>query len=316
MRRSKRPIVIASRRSKLARAQAESVGRMLLLINPGIPVEYQWLESEGDLNLTSALADSGGKGLFAKEIERAVLEGKADLAIHSLKDLTTDPTPGLTLAAIPAREDARDCLIAKPGITSVQDLAQAAVLGTASPRRAAQLKRLRPDLVIKLMRGNIETRLKKIIDPDPSWPVEMRYDATLLAVAGLNRAGLGQHASIPLDPDIMLPAACQGALAIQCRVDDHVSLSRCLPLNNAQTATCVHAERGVVAGLGASCHSAVAVYATESTIGYAIRARVLSSDGTRCIEASGDSTVKHLGKLVKQIVASLKDQGAESILKS
>jgi len=313
LRKSRRPIVIASRQSPLARAQAEAVGAALARLHPTVPVSYVWVESEGDRLADAALADAGGKGLFAGAVEREVLNGNADLAVHSLKDLPVErgvgrPT-GLVIAAIPPREDVRDCLISQTGAASLDALPQGATLGTASPRRTAQALRVRPDLQIKLIRGNIETRLRKVIE-------EKQYDATLLAVAGLKRAGLGHHAKFTIDPGVMLPAACQGALAIQCRADDHVTLLRCLPLNHAQTATTAHVERDIVAALHGNCHSAIAALAEPTAAGVRVRVRVLSRDGTRCIEAADESPLKAMGKMSKRVINALMGQGAVGVLRS
>ena len=311
MRQSRRPIIIASRRSLLARVQAEAVGRALQEKHPQTKIEYRWIESEGDQLPDRSLADAGGKGLFARAVERALVNGEADLAVHSLKDLpANEATPGLMIVAIPRRCDARDCLITRHG-KSINDLPEGATLGTASPRRAAQAKRLRPDLKIELIRGNIETRLKRVLD-------EERYDATLLAMAGLQRAGFEEHARYPVDPSVMLPAAGQGALAIQCRGDDHVTISRCLFLNDATTAAAVHAERRVVAALDGDCHSPIAVFvepvAGEAEAVSRMRARVLSPDGQTCLEFDRQAKVGRLDALVTQAIAILREGGSSRLL--
>lgn len=317
MRRSRRPIVIASRQSPLARAQAQAVGRALISLHPGLRVDYHWVESEGDRLTEGPLASAGGKGLFAKSIETAVLEGQADLAVHSLKDLPAAPdeqTPGLVIAAIPTRGDVRDCLVVKPGLTaaSITELPANTTLGTASPRRAAQALRLRPDLKVQLIRGNVQTRIDKVI-------TQRVYDATLMAVAGLRRAGLSDHAKAIVEPEQIMPAACQGALALQCKSDDHVTLWRCLPLNDPLSSQAVHAERQVVAALGAGCHSPVCVLAQHrmegKTIQFDLRARVLSPDGSRLAHASETGTAKQVHRMVQTLLASLKSQGATDLLR-
>ena len=310
MRHSQRPIVIASRRSLLARVQAEAVGRALQRLHPGCTLEYRWIESEGDRQTERSLADSGGKGLFARAVERALLAEEADVAVHSLKDLPTQLTSGLAIVAIPKRADPRDCLITREAAT-IEALPRGAVVGTASPRRSAQLLRLRPDLQMTLLRGNIETRLRKVLE-------EGRADATLLSVAGLRRAALGRHADKPLDAELMLPAAGQGALAIQCRLDDHISLARCLPLNDAATSAAIHFERQIVAGLGGSCHSPIAAYAapTDADSGaFALRARVLSPDGRICLEAEPRRALpEQLAHAAAAMVRALLDQGGAAVL--
>lgn len=309
MRRSRRPIRIASRQSQLARAQANAVGRVLGKLHPDVAIEFVWIESEGDQRLDVSLANVGGKGLFTKAVERALLADKADVAVHSLKDLPVQMTPGLSIAAIPKRGDVRDCLICDKANT-VEELPQGATVGTSSPRRRAQLHRLRPDLQISQMRGNIETRLAKVLD-------RLEFDATLLAVAGLQRAQMGQFADKPQDPTIMVPAASQGALGIQCRTDDHVSISRCLPLNHTQTALAVHVERHLIAGLQGDCHSPIAAYCYPCDAEgrhFEVIARVFGRDGKQVIEATGKAEGKLLSKLTTQILDELLEKGAADLL--
>lgn len=323
MRRSRKPILIASRKSPLARIQAEMVGRGLARLNPHLEVRYVWIESEGDRVQTGPLAAVGGKGLFTKAVERVVLAGDADIAVHSMKDMPADEaTPGLQIAAVPKRADVRDALIGKAGPTTIDELAQGANVGTSSPRRAAQLRRLRPDLSLHVIRGNVGTRIEKVMGEMPL------HDATLLAVAGLKRLGLSEHTSKPLEVETMLPAASQGALGIQCRRDDHVSLTRLLPLNDPATSTAIHAERGVVAGLGADCHSPIAVLAEQvdpaqtqakrnaDSHWFRLQARVLSPDGSTMLEADEQCKTRDLRRMVKDVVKGLADQGAADLLRS
>ena len=310
MRKSRRPIVIASRQSRLARAQAEAVGSALSRLHPTIEVHYKWILTEGDQQVDRDLSSEGGKGLFVKAVEQALLREDADLAVHSLKDLPVRATTGLVLAAVPARGDARDCLVARNDLTSIDQLPHGAIVGTSSPRRAAQLKRLRPDLSIQPLRGNVETRLRKVLQ-------ERAYDATLLSVAGLQRCGLSEHAGNVIDPSLVLPAAGQGALALQCRMDDHVTLTRCLPLNDTVTGEAVHAERQIVAGLEGDCHSPIAVYAEplgSAALEYVIRVRVLAPDDGACVELVERSAAKRVRRLVKDMIASLKTGGAPALL--
>lgn len=324
MRRSRKPIVIASRRSRLARIQAEMVGRALARLHPRVAVEYRWIESEGDRTGDTALADRGGKGLFTRTLEQAVLKGEADLAVHSLKDLPARDTPGLNLAAIPRRAPVHDCLVARDGARSIADLPAQATVGTSSPRRAAQLLRLRPDLHIIPMRGNVDTRLEKVLHATGA--ATPHYDATLLAAAGLTRLQVldeAHHHAVPVEQ--VLPAACQGALAIQCRTDDHVTLTRCLPLNDPSAATAVHAERTILAELGASCYSPIAVLAQpvepaepprrqSDAHWFRLWASVLSDDGSVCLEVDERVRAKDLRRLVKRTIKQLNEQGARRIL--
>lgn len=322
MRKSRRPIVIASRRSPLARSQATAVGNAMARLHPKIAVEYRWIESEADQNFNVALSEAGGKGLFARAIEQALLKGEADLAVHSLKDLPARPgaeSAGLSIAAVPPRGDVRDCLIAKdPAVTEMAQLPQGAVVGTASPRRAAQLLRLRPDVQIQLIRGNVESRLAKVHQTAEASAVStMHYDATFLAMAGLSRLGMIKKAAgHALALDQMLPSAGQGALALQCRSDDHVTISRCLPLNDAAAAAAVHAERAIVASLGGDCHSPIAVLVHNIEAELEVWVRVLSQDGKECIEVRHRALPKTLGKVIKQIIAELDHKGARALLRA
>lgn len=326
MRRSKKPIVIASRQSPLARIQAEMVGNGLARLNPGIQVQYVWVESQGDKIATGPLAEAGGKGLFTKAVEKVVLRKEADIAVHSMKDLPADElTPGLQIAAVPRRADVRDVLIGQAGAIAIDELPNGAKVGTSSPRRAAQLKRLRPDLVVAPIRGNVDTRLSKL-SPDTN-PADA-FDATLLALAGLSRLGKRALIEPAISLQQVLPAACQGALGIQCRRDDHVSLTRLLPLNDPATSTAIHHERALVAGLGADCYSPIAVLAepvdpekskatrNADSHWFRLRARVLSPNGSKLIEADEQCKTPDLRRLVKRLVKQMTEQGAGELLQN
>jgi hydroxymethylbilane synthase len=302
-----RPLIIAARPSRLSRTQAEWVGAQLAAAHDGLEVVFKWIESEGDQLADVPLADAGGKGLFARAVERALLSGDADVAVHSMKDLPVSDAEHpdeLTIAAVPPREDVRDCLIARDGVSAIDQLKQDAVVGTAGPRRAAQLLHLRPDLKIELIRGNVETRLRKVLEGDS-------YDATLMAVAGLNRLGLSDRASNAIDVQTMLPAAAQGALAIQCRRNDQITIDRAMALNHSTSCEAVHLERGVVEGLQGDCHSPIAVLAETDGDAYRVRARVLSEDGRRLAEADETGQAQ---AMVERVMASLRSQGAVEIL--
>ncbi len=311
MRKSRKPIIIASRRSRLARVQVEAMGAILGRLHASVEVQFVWIESEGDQITDRPLADAGGKGLFAGAVEQALLDRRADIAIHSLKDLPAHNTRGLTLAAIPKRADPRDCLVTHHDARSIDELPHSAVVGTASPRRGAQLIQLRSDLDIQLLRGNVDTRIRKVME-------EHQVDATLMAMSGLQRSGLHQHTDRPVDPQVILPSAGQGALAVQCRIDDTVTMSRCLPLNEPVSAAAVHCERSIIADLHGDCHSPIAVYCEPVDVdarSFRLRARVLAPDGSDCAEAAADTTYNRLTQAGRQIVASLQDQGAEAMLK-
>ncbi len=301
--------MIASRRSDLARAQAERVGAALGKLHPTLNVQFRWIESQGDRLMDRPLHDVGGKGLFTREVDRVLLDQKADLAVHSLKDLPAGDTPGLAIAAIPKRHDPRDVLVSAERFASIHDLPEGAVVGTSSPRRKAQLLRLRPDLQIELLRGNVPTRIERVLDP------ESAYQATLMAAAGLKRLKLQEHLDHPVATDTVLPAACQGALALVCRSDDHVTLTRCLPLNHSVSAAEVHAERQLLRILRADCHTPVAVFAEQTEPDrFRLRAEVLSADGGRHIAIDETATARSLRKVVRAAGQKLLDQGADEIL--
>lgn len=325
MRRSRKPIRIASRVSPLAQAQARQVGEALHRAH-GVEIEYHGVESAGDQQADAALTDVGGKGLFARAVEQLVLDGTADLAVHSYKDLPSageqprtghrhrpsggDPRARLTVAVVPRREDPRDCFIAHSA-AGFDDLPDGATFGSASPRRAAMALRIRPDLNVQVLRGNVQTRLDKVLQ-------DRQCDATLMAVAGLRRLGLAEHAGQVMDPHAILPAASQGALAVQCLIDDHRTIQRCLCLNHASTAEMVRVERQVIASVGGDCHSPIAAHAEALTFKAGLfcrlRACALSPDGGRVIQFDATAHVNALSTLVGAAIKSLYEQGAREVL--
>lgn len=322
MRRSRKPITIASRTSRLAKVQAELVGKVLGRLYP-VEIKYHWVESEGDKIKDGSLAEAGGKGLFTRSVDQAVLDKKADVAVHSLKDLPVDPDEaltGLVLAATPKRSVVNDCLISAKRFGTIRDLPQGAVVGTSSPRRAAQILNLRPDLLIRLLRGNVDTRLNKVLSNGGP------YDAAVLAVAGLKRLGLAEHADRPLPVDELLPAASQGALGLRCRATDHVTLTRCLPLNAPSTSTAVTHERELVRLLGADCYSPIAVLATPvdpkesqakrnaDSHWFRLRVRLCSADGQKILSVDEKCKTGELRRLVKRVAKDLTSQGARELL--
>jgi len=309
VRPSRRPIVIATRPSRLAQAQANAVANVLRKLHPKIKVELLLVDSEGDRLVDLPLGRGTGKGLFTGAVEAALCSERADLAVHSLKDLPTTDTAGLVIAAIPKRGDVRDCLVGCDA-ADVQALPAGARIGTSSPRRAAQLLRWRSDLRIEPLRGNIDTRIRKVVDQNVC-------DAAILAMAGLQRSGLAAHATKPIAVEKMLPAPGQAALAIQCRAGDHVTMRRCLSLNDSATAACVEAERHIVATLGATCHTPIAALAEPAEGGkLRIRAQLLSQDGQTNIDADRTASDKHSRKLADQIANELLGQGAATVMRS
>jgi len=251
MARMARPIVIATRESRLALWQAEHV-RALLLRTPGVEVKLLPMTTRGDQILDRSLAKVGGKGLFVKELETALADGRADLAVHSLKDVPMDLPPGFALAAVLEREDARDAWVSGR-YGALADLPPGAVVGTSSLRRVVQLAAARPDLRIEPLRGNLDTRLRKLD--------EGQYDAIVLAAAGLVRLGLADRIRARFDLAAMLPCAGQGALAIETRADDRALIGRVASLGDPRTRIAVAAERAVSRALGGSCSMPLAAHA-------------------------------------------------------
>jgi len=243
-------IVIATRESRLALWQAEHVKS--LLQEQGHSVSVLGMTTRGDQILDRSLSKVGGKGLFVKELELAIEEGRADIAVHSLKDVPMDLPAGFALACVLEREDPRDALVS-PRYASLEALPQGAVVGTSSLRRIVLLRALRPDLRIEALRGNIETRLRKLD--------EGHYDAIVLAAAGLKRLGLESRIRVAFEPDVMLPSAGQGALGIEVRADRHALIALLAPLSNRADGLATAAERAVSRAMGGSCSMPLAAHA-------------------------------------------------------
>lgn len=250
---NKRDITIATRGSMLALWQAEWIKSQLHELNKEITVTLKKIKTTGDIILDVPLAQVGGKGLFVKEIEEALLDGSADLAVHSMKDVPTELPEGLHLAAITKREDARDALIARKGITGIKDLPQGAHIGTSSLRRICQLMSIRPDLKITQLRGNVDTRIRKLD--------EGQFDAIILATAGVKRLGYSDRITEMIPIDVSLPAIAQGAVGIECRIDDDFTNSLVKKLDHSDTSVCVRAERAFLTKLEGGCQVPIAGYA-------------------------------------------------------
>jgi hydroxymethylbilane synthase len=301
-------LLIGSRRSLLAQTQSNMVRQMLLAAWDDLNVEIVLMDTQGDLNRHDPLPAIGGKGLFTAELEAALRERRIDLAVHSLKDLPVEDSPGLTVAAVPERADTHDLLISHRA-TRLEELPEGAVVGTSSLRRAAQILALRPDLRIKDIRGNVDTRLRKLNDP------AYGYDAILLARAGLARLG---HANLeyayPLPPAIMLPAPGQGALAVQARADDLEIKAYLQPLEHPPTRAAVLAERTFLAGLGGGCALPVGALGTVSGQELVLQGLVASPDGRRVIRLSRSGPLEAVQMLGKQLAAEALAQGAKELL--
>ena len=269
-----RPLRLGTRGSPLALAQAHLVQAALAASDPALAaadaVEIVVVRTTGDLVQDRPLAEIGGKGLFTREIEEDLLAGTLDLAVHSMKDMPTVLPEGLVIEAVLPRADPRDALIA-PKSGSIAALPQAAVVGTASLRRAAQLLALRPDLRVVPLRGNVQTRLRKLAAGEVA--------ATFLAMAGLVRLGLADVASAALAPEEMLPAVAQGAIGIECRAGDAAMLARLARINHTPTLTAVQAERAFLAVLDGSCRTPIAALAEIAGDRLQLRGLVASPDG-------------------------------------
>jgi hydroxymethylbilane synthase len=298
-----RKLVIATRRSRLALWQAEHIAARLKDLHPRISVELLPLSTRGDELIDQRLDKAGGKGLFVKELESAMGEGRADLAVHSMKDMPAELPPGFALAAITAREDPRDVLLSKK-FKSLGDMPKGATVGTSSLRRSAQIAERYPHLEARLLRGNVDTRLAKLDRGE--------YDAIVLAAAGLVRLGLEGRIGARLGTDEMLPAPGQGALGIECVADRAEVAALLAPLADAATAACVRAERTVSRALGGSCSLPLAAFAELASAEIYLRALVASADGTRVLRSeSSGSDPEEVGNRVAQ---ALRRQGADQVL--
>ena len=300
----KRTVRIGTRGSTLAVWQAGWVKKRLEAHWPDLRVELVPISTSGDRIQHVSLARIGGKGLFVKEIEQALLAGRVDLAVHSVKDLPAELPPGLRLSTIPEREDPRDVLISAGG-SSLADLPEATRVGTSSLRRQALLLHLRPDLRIEVLRGNVETRLRR--------QLEGRVDATILAAAGLKRLSLRLKNGVPLDAEEFLPAIGQGALGIEIRADDEVA-ALLAPLHHPETAWAVEAERAFLSGMGGSCRTPLAARATIANGSLRLAALVASPDGKRLLRHERSGPTETAGQIGTETAALLLDRGGREIL--
>ncbi len=300
-------IRIATRKSPLAMWQAEHVAAALRRLEPGLEVELVGMVTQGDRILDSPLAKVGGKGLFVKELEQGMLEGRADLAVHSMKDVPMTLPEGLTLAAILTREDPRDAFVAlrydRPA-----DLPAGAVVGTSSLRRAAQLRARFPDLQVADLRGNVNTRLRKLD--------EGHYEAIILAAAGLKRLGLGERITRLLDPVESLPAIGQGAIGIECRDEPGALRDLLGRLHDADTGVCVQAERAMNHALDGGCQVPIAGHAVLDERGeILLRGLVAEPDGSRVLRCEVSGPAADAEDLGRAAAVALLAQGAGDILR-
>lgn len=298
-------LTIATRRSALALWQSRHVAGLLQDTAADVAVELLELSTRGDRILDQPLAALGGKGLFLKELERALLAGEADLAVHSYKDVPYEATEGLEIAAVLPRANPFDGLIGA-GLSTLSDLPEAAVVGTSSLRRRAQLLHARPDLEVRDLRGNVDTRLAKLDAGE--------YDAIVLACAGLERLGWGKRVAVTLDAPAWLPAASQGAICIQIRAADDRLRTRLAALHDPSTARAVGAERAVAERLQASCEVPMAAFARYQDGALHLSALVASADGTQILRTEMQGDPGDPLALGYRAADALLSMGAEAVL--
>ncbi len=303
-------VVVGTRGSPLARRQTELVVELLRAAWPGLECEHRVVVTSGDRTQATGepLPEIGGKGLFTAELEQGLRSGDLDLAVHSLKDLPTEDAAGIVTGAVCLREDARDCLVSRDGLL-LAELPEGAVLGTSSLRRSAQLRPLHPGLEVRSIRGNVDTRIRKVRDGE--------YDATVLAAAGVRRLGLEDEVSEWLAPESLLPAPGQGALAIQCRDGDERIAELLVAIDDAEARATTTAERAFLTALGGGCSAPVAAFAepcsgeARTPARVALRGLVASPDGAHSVHVAGEGEPAAVGeRLAREALAG----GADRIL--
>jgi hydroxymethylbilane synthase len=296
---------LATRASPLALWQANHVVGLLHVIAPDIAFELVKIETTGDQIRDKPLSQIGGDGLFTKQIQQALVENRADLAVHSLKDLPTTVVDGLILAAVPERGPSGDALVSNRHAT-FDALASGAVVGTSSVRRRAQLVHRRPDLRFVNIRGNVDTRLRKM--------AEQGLDALVLAEAGLRRLGLDHTITEVLDQNWMLPAVGQGALGLECRADDVRTIAVVQQIDHPQTSFAVRAERAMLAALGGGCQVPIGAATRIEDCTLTLRGAVLPSDGSQRISSEVTGAMKDAESIGRRLAAELLDKGAKAML--
>jgi len=300
-------ITIATRGSKLALWQANHIKSRLEAEHDGLGVELLILKTQGDKILDVPLAKVGGKGLFVKEIEEALADGRADLAIHSMKDVPVERREGLTLGAVPEREDFADMLLSRE-FDSLAALPRGASIGTSSLRRQSQLLALRPDLDIRMLRGNLDTRVGKLMDG--------KYDAIVVAAAGLNRLGLTAPRMVRLAPPEFIPAVAQGALGIEYRADDERMRSLTAFIDHPDTRDAVAAERAFLARLEGGCQVPIAAHGRIEGGGVALTGLVADPEGKTIIRVEKSAPRGQAASLGRQVAEDVLDRGGKAILDS
>ena len=300
-------IKIATRGSALALIQANWVKDRLIKQFPDLTIGLEIIKTKGDKILDVPLADVGGKGLFVKEIEEAILDGRAQLAVHSIKDVPVEFPDGLGIVAVAERDDFRDVLVSRDGL-KLDELPSGARIGTSSLRRRAQLLNRRPDLKIESIRGNVETRLSKIVTEN--------LDGVILAAAGLNRLGLADKITQHLEPDIMLPAIGQGALGLETRLDDKTLRDMISFLDHGETAVCVKAERAFLERLEGGCQVPIAALGVLKKDRLELTGLVADPDGRKCLRERLEAGPEEAEELGKSLAEKLLGRGADEILSS
>ncbi len=296
---------IGTRRSPLALWQAGHVAGLLQEMHPEIRIELVKIMTQGDKILDVPLAAAGGKGLFLKELEQALLDKQIDLAVHSMKDVPVHFPEGLHIPAVLMREDPRDAFVSNHYET-LQDLPQGAVIGTCSLRRQSLLRGWRSDLMIKDLRGNVNTRLRKLDDGE--------FDAIILAVAGLKRLGFDERIRQAIDKDLLLPAVGQGIVGVECRISDQKTNNLLKPLHHLNSARCLAAERAANAALDGGCQVPLAVHAEQQGRKLLLQGFVGRPDGSRLLRARVNADIDNAAAAGEQIAADLLQQGAKQIL--
>ncbi len=299
-------VTIGTRGSKLALWQAEWVRSLLMENNPGLTVELMKIKTSGDKILDVPLAKVGGKGLFVKEIEEAMMRGEIDLAVHSMKDVPTELPEGLHIGAVLEREDPRDAFISGT-VKTFAEMPQGAKLGTSSLRRSCQLKSARPDLEIVSLRGNLDTRLRKLD--------EGQFDAIILATAGVKRLGYEERIAEILDAKLSLPAIAQGAVGIECRIEDTFINDLIAPLKHRETEICVMAERAALIKLEGGCQVPIAAHAVLTGDTIVLDGLVGSVDGETIIRSHTEGASAEAEALGTALAEDLLSKGADAILR-
>jgi hydroxymethylbilane synthase len=302
---SNTPLRIATRRSKLAMWQAEHVQSLLRAAHPGLPVELVPMSTQGDRVLDRALAEVGGKGLFVKELEVAMQEGRADFAVHSMKDVPSELPAGFAIVAVLPRANPLDAFISRR-YRRFAELPQGARVGTSSPRRQSQLRQARPDLRLELLRGNVDTRLRRLDEGE--------LDAILLACAGLERLGIAHHVTEQLSLELSLPAVGQGVIGIECRADDARSRAALAALHHPESFTRLNAERAFAAKLGGSCHSPIAAHASLDGGTLTVRGFIGAPDGSETYRDQVSGPATEAERLGRELAGRMQAAGAETLL--